>query len=51
MDVPTYLMSTVTEDDAEGVRRSIGVQGYPSSKDVDWTSDVYVKPLPGDDGH
>merc|ERR1711933_105509 len=37
--VPAYLMSTVKEADAKAA--------YPLIKDVDWTSNLFSKPIPG----
>merc|ERR1712187_277168 len=38
--VPAYLMSTVKEADAKAA-------AYPFIKDVDWTSNLFSKPIPG----
>merc|ERR1712207_128970 len=42
--VPAYLMSTVKEADAKAAYAA-----FPFIKDVDWTSDLFLKPIPGGD--
>merc|ERR1712087_800199 len=62
--VPAYLMSTVKESDARAAYSALvdfaqvvkanpadklSAAAYPFIKDIDWTSDLYSKPIPGAD--